>query len=286
MLFVHTDEPAAVGSHPAVGEAQGSGLVRLGRQHDGVAARFDPAEPLIVEVDVEDDAVANPPSATPVLVNRRAHVRTRRSHVEAIAIAPADQHRPALLLGAQLRPPDVVAIWNDLSNPNDPANQRFGRDRRRPGSGAALFHSSHHDRKPRALGKEVTTRNSSRHDPPNTSDQNHVRPVIPQALRCGSSDRGPHTGTSLVIADANAPVRAQSRRSRSGCELDSLARNHGRLTALKRAPERHLGARPGTRECAEATPLRRPRSGNRVCGFSCGSRSFGCAHSPSVFLVK
>lgn len=28
------------------------------------------------------------------------------------------------------------------------------------------------------------------------------------------------------------------------------------------------------------------RSGDCVCGFSCGSRSFGYAHSPSVFIVK
>ena len=148
---MHTNEPPAVGSHPAVGEPQGSGLVRFGRKQDKVAARFDPAEPLIVEVDVEHDAVAHPPCATPILVNRRAHVRTRRSHVETTAVAPADEDRPALFLGAQLRPPDVVSIWDDLTNTDDPANQRCGRDRRRPSSGVALFHTIHHGSRPQAL---------------------------------------------------------------------------------------------------------------------------------------
>ncbi len=76
--------------------------------------------------------------------------RRRRTHGSSSTDA-----RPALLLGAQRRPPDVVSIWNDLSNPNDAAYQRCGRDRRRPGSGVALFESSHHDSRPQALGPEV-----------------------------------------------------------------------------------------------------------------------------------
>ncbi len=77
-------------------------------------------------------------------------------------------------------------------------------------------------------------------------------------------------------------------RTRLPGALERHASNMHRQTRYtNRLTVPHLGACARGRACAEATPLVVDlRSGDRVCGFSCGSRSIGCAHSPNVFVVQ
>jgi hypothetical protein len=125
----------AVGGDDAVGVAVAHRHCRLGRDHDWLAARFEPVDALIGPFGEPHDAVAHPPRRAAVLVYPGAGVPRRSEHVGGGGAGvewTALQCGAAALSGSLLRPPHVTAVNGDRTRRRRRPHHQLRGDRRRP----------------------------------------------------------------------------------------------------------------------------------------------------------
>src|SRR5262245_49824040 len=143
VLLAHTDEapPALVdgrvGIKPFAVRGDWNRYVGRVRRRTG-ATRRRPADlinPLVREVRIVNNAVANNIRATAVLVDAAADVVTRRSQIDNRAIgAASDEHVAPAFLRTPLEPVDVIAVKSDEAEAKSLFGNRRSRDARRPGA--------------------------------------------------------------------------------------------------------------------------------------------------------
>ncbi len=132
--LAHADDRAPVRGEPHVGVAQGAGALGLGADRDRLLAEALAVEPLVGEVDEEDEVVGDQrPGAAAVLVDAGAGVHPRRRHVFRLAARrPPHQHHAPALGRPPFAPPDG-AVAGQLRRRQPPSRLR----RRRRGRSAS-----------------------------------------------------------------------------------------------------------------------------------------------------
>ncbi len=148
--LAHADDGAPVWSEPHVGVAQAGGAVGRGRDRQRLLAQLLPIEPLVAEVDEEDEIVGDQrPGAAAVLVGAGAHVDFGWGHLFGSAdrgrhfirlgvemtTAIAHQHHAPALAWPPFAPPDgAVAGQLRRGQPPSRRGDDRGSDRRAPGA--------------------------------------------------------------------------------------------------------------------------------------------------------